>query len=64
MCVADERIALRGAGIQLVLAVSLLSPKSSARDKKAASSADKTGECVAGQVRRGAPRDQIVANVG
>jgi len=64
VCIVDKRVALRGAGIQLVLAVGLLLPKLSARDKEAASSADKTGERVTRQVRRGAPRDQIAANVG
>jgi len=55
---------LRGAGVQLVSAVSLSSPKLSAGDEEAASSADKTCEHVARQVRRGAPRDQVAADIG
>jgi len=63
MCIADKGVVLQVAGIELVSTVDLSSPKLSARNEEVASSTDKTSKCIAGQVRRGAPRDQITSDI-
>ena len=63
VCVADKGVASGLGGIELVVTVSLASPKSSAGDEETACSANETGERIAGQVGRGAPREEIEADL-
>jgi len=62
--IADKGVTLRQIGVKLVSAVGLSLPESSTRDEEVAGSADKMGKRIARQVRRSAPRDQILANIG
>ena len=63
MSATDEGIMLGDRGVELVMFIALLPPKSSISNGEFLGSADKTGERIAGQVGGGALRDEVLMNM-